>query len=434
MTKVDRRTRRRGALVGVLLVVALTHAWIVDEVARRMPSVDAAGKNDIKRIDVAFVHTLEVQAPPPAMTPPAAVVSPPLSRAVVVAASASSASAPARRRRTVSPPPERDRSLPDRVEKRSADAPAESASNLPSVATTGDAAAPQIAPAALARETDRVSAAASAPDDSAPDPSPTVAASAPPPAASGVARAPTVVGGGATTRAASAAAGGVDFEWPPSTRLTYSLVGNYRGEIEGSARVQWVRTEARYQVHMDVVIGPAFAPLMARRMTSDGELGARGLMPRRYQEETRIGFVTRRNGLQIDDRRVVLANGNERPAPAGVQDSASQFVQLSYLFSIDPSLLTPGASITVPVALPRRVDPWIYDVVAAETLATPIGNLETFHVKPRRDSPRPGELTAQAWYAPSLRYLPVRILIHQDDETFVDLLLKSAPMQGVAER
>ncbi len=228
--------------------------------------------------------------------------------------------------------------------------------------------------------------------------------------------------------AASSARAG--FEWPPSTQLRYVLKGNYRGEVEGSARVQWVRQGPRYQVQLDVAIGPSFAPLMSRSMVSEGEVSDQGLAPRRYEERTRIGFSSRQLAMSFDRDRATLANGSSVTAPRGMQDASSQFVQLSYLFTMNPGLLKPGATVAFPVALPRRVDQWTYDVVGEEILATPIGDLKTFHLRPRRDSPRQGELVAQAWYAPSLQYLPVRILIHQDAETFIDMLLERAPMQA----
>ena len=58
-----------------------------------------------------------------------------------------------------------------------------------------------------------------------------------------------------------------------------------RGERH-APQVEWIRVDDRYQVHLDVIVGPEFAPLVTRRMTSDGEIAASGLAPRRYDEET----------------------------------------------------------------------------------------------------------------------------------------------------
>jgi Protein of unknown function (DUF3108) len=239
----------------------------------------------------------------------------------------------------------------------------------------------------------------------------------------------------AAPAAPSASAAVAPFEWPPSTRLTYTLLGNYRGEVHGNARVQWVRIGPRYQVHMDVAVGPSFAPLMSRNMTSDGELGAAGLAPRRYDEATKLPFQSaRRVTVLFTPETVTLANGSTREAMAGVQDTASQFVQMTWLFTTRPELLRVGNSISLPLALPRRMDRWTYDVLAEQRLVTPVGELDTFHLKPRRAGDRPrGELSAEVWFAPSLQYLPVRIRIQQDADTFVDLMMDAAPLQAAPE-
>jgi hypothetical protein len=230
---------------------------------------------------------------------------------------------------------------------------------------------------------------------------------------------------------ASAASAPLAFQWPPSTRLTYKLTGNYRGEVVGAAMVEWVRAGSRYQVHLDVFIGPQSAPLVGRRMTSDGELTDDGLVPRRYDEETRALFrQVRRRTIEFEAGRVLLPNGKIGERLPQIQDSASQFVQLSWLFTTQPELLQIGRTVEVPLALPTKVDRWSYDVVGKDTLKTPIGPVEAFHMKPRREARPGGDLVVDVWFAPSLQYLPVRLLIRQDENTYVDLLLDQAPEQA----
>ena len=83
----------------------------------------------------------------------------------------------------------------------------------------------------------------------------------------------------------------------------------------------------------------------------------------------------------------------------------------------------------MPLALNRRFDRWIYDVKDVQQLQLPFGTVETYHVKPRREAGG-GDMTAEVWFAPSLQYLPVRILIRQDESTYVDLTLDKPPMQS----
>jgi hypothetical protein len=78
------------------------------------------------------------------------------------------------------------------------------------------------------------------------------------------------------------------------------------------------------------------------------------------------------------------------------------------------------------------VQRWTYDVIGNEILYTPMGALETVHVKPRREAQAGTDLTAELWIAPSLQYLPVRIVVRQDAGNHVDLLLERLPLQEAA--
>jgi hypothetical protein len=138
--------------------------------------------------------------------------------------------------------------------------------------------------------------------------------------------------------------------------------------------------------------------------------------------------------MQFTPETVTLANGSVRASLLGVQDTASQFVHLTWLFTTQPQLLRVGNQVELPLALPRRVDRWVYEVVAEERLATPVGLLDTFHLKPRRIEDRPrGELSAEVWFAPTLQYLPVRIRIQQDADTYVDLMMDAPPLQAAPD-
>ena len=220
------------------------------------------------------------------------------------------------------------------------------------------------------------------------------------------------------------------FDWPPSTRLSYRLTGHARGPVEGQARVEWLRSGTRYQVFLEASVGPSFAPLMSRRESSEGEITPEGLSPRRYEMEMKVFLrEPRRTVIVMDAEQVRLPNGQTVPRPPGLQDAVSQFVHMTWLFTLQPELLAAGRSIELPLALPRRVEPWVYDVVGSETLYLDAGAVEAVHVRPRR-SARPGDYTAEMWVAPSLQNLPVRILVRQDAETYIDLALERLPQQA----
>ena len=226
--------------------------------------------------------------------------------------------------------------------------------------------------------------------------------------------------------ATSASAAAAQFEWPPSTRLTYQLSGHYRGPIDGSAQVEWLREGSRYQVRMSTAIGP----VLSRSISSEGALTEAGLAPRRFDGEQKVMFrAARRWSLRFGPERITLPDGREVDTQPGAQDEASQFVQLTWLFTTRPERLRVGQFIEMPLIVNRTLERWIYDVVAEETLNFAFGTVPTVHVKPRREA-RSGDLAAEIWFAPTLQYLPVRILIRQHPDSWIDLTLDRPPLQA----
>lgn len=379
---------RRAALT---VVVAGVHLLLLDEIARSRLG-EGAGQKLPTRIEVAFVRELAQAAAPVAAPPPAP------------------APAPAR--------------LPA-----VARAPAHKASAPAAVASAAAADAASAAASAVAEAASVPTPPASA---AAPEPAPPAQAQAAAPAAPApsVPAQPASAAALAATTAAAASAAAPSFDWPPSTQLNFNLQGNYRGPVQGSARVEWLRDGSRYQVRMESSAGPLFR----RTGISEGELGERGLSPRRFTGEQRVLFGSaRRWRLSFGPERVVLTDGREVPAMPGAQDEASQFVQLTWLFTMQPERLRVGQSLEVPLAMGRRLERWTYDVVEEETLRLPFGEVPTFHVKPRREAGG-GDLTAEIWIAPTLQYLPVRILLRQSTEVWVDLMLDKPPLQAGGAR
>ena len=203
--------------------------------------------------------------------------------------------------------------------------------------------------------------------------------------------------------------------WPGDTRLAYALSGNYRGELHGSAQVLWQHTGTRYQAAVQLDVGI----LLSMRFTSQGEITAQGLAPEVYEEQVR----QRRRGVRIGDT-VRLNDGQSVPRPEGVQDTASQFVELAHRFASGQIAPTPGASIRLWLARPGGVDEWTYDVVGEDTLHLPrLGAVRALHFKPRPLARPRGPIQAEIWFAPTLQYLPVRIRITQGADSHMDLLV-----------
>ncbi len=205
--------------------------------------------------------------------------------------------------------------------------------------------------------------------------------------------------------------------WPPATRLHYRLHGHYKGDLHGKAAVLWQRQGTRYQAQVDVSVSLFFH----LRMTSQGRVTPQALWPEVYQEERR-GKV---RGIKMGDAVVQLDNGDTMPRPKRLQDTASQFVQLAQDFAHQRRPLRVGAVIPLPLARPGGVDEWVYDVVALDTLNTPLGQVPAFHLQPRPLLKARSSVGVEMWFAPSLQYLPARIRLNLGPEVWLDLLLES---------
>ena len=375
------RPRRVAGAALVLLFVLALHLFVTRQIAQSLDDFVRAGEMP-ERIQVTYVRELELAAPPAAA--PVVVAAPAPKPTAAAKPAAAPASTPAS-----APLPTADDEAALR-ERALAWAAAQAASQAASM------------PAAPAEESVATSPPASAPDASA------VAAASPASAASDAAA--------------------LAFDWPVSTRLTYALSGNYRGEVLGDAQVEWVRVGTRYQVHVDIGVGARFAPIITRRMSSEGELVGDRLRPSRYDEDTRVLMrPPRRVTILLGPDEIALPNGVKLPRAPDVQDVASQFIQLAAHFTTHPELLEAGKAIEILIALRNRVGLFTYDVIGRDETATPFGMLDTVHLKPRDIKDRGNVLTAEIWFAPQLRYLPVRIRIEQDPATYVDLVIARRP-------
>ena len=224
------------------------------------------------------------------------------------------------------------------------------------------------------------------------------------------------------------------FEWPPATRLTYTLTGE-RGvgvHIYGHATVEWRLEGSRYQVQFDVHI----SPFIDQHMYSDGTIGVDGLSPQHYDESFSFMFATpRARRIEFGDNEVTLNNGNRVIKLPQTQDGASQFVQFVWMFYNHPEWLTPGHIVQIPLALPNNLRRWNYQVLGQERLALAFGALDAVHLKPILDGPRRvNEYPFDIWTAPSLQYLPVQILVKADEHTWALLTLDELPLQATGER
>ena len=182
--------------------------------------------------------------------------------------------------------------------------------------------------------------------------------------------------------------------------------------------MQWQRVGAQYQTQVELRLPLGHTLLY----TSQGQIDAEGLVPQAYEEARR----SRRRQARMTDREVILQDGRTLPRPAGLQDMASQFIELGHRLRSGRLPATLGGSITLPLARPGGIDTWTYDLTAQDTVRTPrLGDLATLRLTPRPQAHARGPLTAEFWFAPSLQYLPVRIRVSLGEEASLDLVVET---------
>ncbi len=387
------RKRIGRTLAALTFLVVLAHLLTIEWMARNAPG--RAGLEEMA--EPMFTRVLQPEDPAPlAATPPAPPVPPPPTPQATVVAAAPEPAASSPQPAASSPQAAASRSQPDAASR------------------------PVVAEAPVAAET--ASASAASPSTMAAEssaPATGLVASAPTnPSAAGVA-AGTGASPGAASAASPPAAEAFADTWPPDTRVTYVMSGQFRGNpLNGSARVQWQRQGTQYQARVEISLFPFGSAVF----TSQGAVTLAGLAPQAFEEAR----GSRKRVTRFLEREVVLHDGRSLPRPEGLQDMASQFVEIGQRFRTGRAPTDLGSTLTLPLVRPGGVDSWTFDIFAHEMVQTPrMGELETVRVTPRPYQGRRGTLASEIWFAPRLQYLPVRFKVTFGEEAALDLVVQS---------
>jgi uncharacterized membrane protein YecN with MAPEG domain len=233
-------------------------------------------------------------------------------------------------------------------------------------------------------------------------------------AASGVppASAPAGASGAATPGPASH---GVKFAVPPSGDLQYDTFYNGMQNMIGT--IHW-RTDGRtYDLSVSMPV-PFIGPFDYR---SEGRIDAFGLAPDRYVEKR----GRRPEDIAVFNREqhqvVFTRTPNNAPLPDGVQDRFSMLIQLSSLVRGNPSAYKPGVTQQFFVIDNNSGENWPIAVIGDESVQTQAGVVQARHFMrlPRRDG---DTRRIDMWLAPSVGWLPVRLVQTEPNGAQIELL------------
>ena len=129
-----------------------------------------------------------------------------------------------------------------------------------------------------------------------------------------------------------------------------------------------------------------------------------------------------------NSNRILTTLVGSLPRPEGLQDMASQFVEIGQRFRTGRAPTDLGSTLTLPLVRPGGVDSWTFDIFAHEMVQTPrMGELETVRVTPRPYQGRRGTLASEFWFAPRLQYLPVRMQVLVDADSYALMVMDGLP-------
>ncbi|MEC5408417.1 DUF3108 domain-containing protein [Paraburkholderia sp. MPAMCS5] len=220
-----------------------------------------------------------------------------------------------------------------------------------------------------------------------------------------------------TSAAASApqASPGVKFSVPPSGELQYDTF--YNGVRNQPGTIHWTSSAERYEMVVSVPL-----PFVGTFVySSHGRIDAFGLAPEQYVEKRghRAEDVSIFN--RADKKIAFTRTPATLPLPDGAQDRFSMVMQLASLVRGDPAAYLPGVTRQFFVVDSDSGENWPVETIGDETIRTAQGYLETRHFKrlPRREG---DQRRIDVWLAPSLGWLPARIVQTEPNGTQFELV------------
>ncbi|WP_321800648.1 DUF3108 domain-containing protein [Burkholderia sp. BCC1988] len=222
-------------------------------------------------------------------------------------------------------------------------------------------------------------------------------------------------GGAASAATPGPATSGVKFAAPPPGDLQYDTFYNGMQNMIGT--IHW-RTDGRtYDLSVSMPV-PFVGPFSYR---SEGRIDAFGVAPDRYVEKR----GKRPEDIAIFNREirqvVFTRTPNNAPLPDGVQDRFSMLMQLSGLVRGNPATYKPGVTQQFFVIDNNSGETWPITVIGDEDVQTQAGIIRARHFMrlPRRDG---DTRRIDMWLAPSLDWLPARLVQSEPNGSQIELL------------
>ncbi|SIT39885.1 conserved hypothetical protein [Paraburkholderia piptadeniae] len=208
---------------------------------------------------------------------------------------------------------------------------------------------------------------------------------------------------------------GVKFSVPPSGDLQYDTF--YNGVRNQPGTIHWTSDGHSY----DMVVSVPLPFVGTFSYSSHGHVDAFGLAPDQYVEKrgrrgedvTTFNHDTKQIGFTRTPDTLAL--------PDGAQDRFSMVMQLASLVRGDPDAYQPGVTRQFYVTDNDSGEIWPIETIGDETVRTGQGSIDARHFMrlPRRENDR---RRIDVWLAPSLGWLPARLVQTEPNGTQIELV------------
>jgi hypothetical protein len=214
---------------------------------------------------------------------------------------------------------------------------------------------------------------------------------------------------GLALAAAAAAHAAPKVPAPASVAVSYNVSRN--GLPIAVINEQFESGEGRYRIVSESAAVGVLALIQPRPVvvTSTGRVTADGLQPERF-DGSRGTRDARRVSAEFNWTEGTLAlehdgKSEQLKLPPGTQDRLSVMYQFMFYDYGNRDL-------RFPMTNGRKLDRYRYTVTPDVEIVTPLGRMSTLHLVKQRE---PGDSETEIWLAPQHRYLPVRMVIVEDD-------------------
>ncbi|WP_213780433.1 DUF3108 domain-containing protein [Caballeronia sp. dw_276] len=237
----------------------------------------------------------------------------------------------------------------------------------------------------------------------------------------------------ASAAVAKAVASGDKFDVPPTGELRYDTLIN--GVMNQTGTIHWINSAQHYEMVVSIPL-PFVGPYV---YSSKGHIDGFGIAPEQYSEQR----GRRAADITVFDRTtkqlVYTRTPNSQPLADGAQDRFSVVMQLASLVRGSPDTYKPGVVRQFSVADNDSNEIWPIETVGDENVQARDGNVQARHFTrlARRDGDR---RRLDIWLAPSIGWLPVRIVQTEPNGLQMELLWRGklqpptpAPSAGTAD-